>query len=55
MNVRQWKEFRLETKKERSRERKRVYTHTHTHTHAPTPSQKPGVYVDKHTALPIPM
>ncbi len=31
MNVRQWKELRLETKKER--ERKQLHTHTHTHVH----------------------
>lgn len=31
VNVRQWRELRLETKKERSTERMQVYIHTHIH------------------------
>lgn len=41
--------------RDKERKERREEASVHRHTHAPTPSQKPGVYVDKHSALPIPM
>lgn len=55
VNERQWILLRLKTKDRKGlRERKQVPMHMRPHPHKKK-TKKRGVYVDKHTALPIPM